>query len=90
MEETSETLPMYTLLQGGGLYIYNADVTMTDCNIYENTATYVSACFLNLPRFFPHCPHGVNFQEMSSPLFTTDLCVCALRFVPVCIYGYSM
>ena len=24
-------------------------VTMTNCNIYENSASHVSACFLNLP-----------------------------------------
>ena len=49
MGETSETLSMYVILQGGGLWIDGADVTMTNCNIYENTASYVSACFLNLP-----------------------------------------
>ena len=31
------------LLQGGGVYIQNGDVSFISCNIYGNTATYVSA-----------------------------------------------
>ena len=32
-----------SLLQGGGVYVYNGEVTFTDSNIYGNTAYAVSA-----------------------------------------------
>ena len=48
MGKTSGTIPMLMILQGGGLLIDGGDLTMTNCNIYENTAS-VSTCFLNLP-----------------------------------------
>ena len=41
------------LFQGGGLYISDtAHVTMTLCNVYENTASVVSA--ITLPSSVPH------------------------------------
>jgi len=41
---------------GGGLRI-NGIATLTNTNVYSNEATdSVSACVLNLPRHFLHCP----------------------------------
>ena len=45
-------------LQGGGLYI-SGWATLTNTNVYSNTADSVPAQLLNLPRRFLHCPAGV-------------------------------
>ena len=42
-------------LQGGGLAIYGT-ATLTNTNVYSNTARYVRARLLNLPRRFLHRP----------------------------------
>ena len=41
MEEVSTKFPSCS--QGGGVYIYDATATFTDCEIYSNTAGYVRA-----------------------------------------------
>ena len=40
-------------LQGGGLYIYDT-ATLTNTNVYSNTASQVRARLSNLPRRFLH------------------------------------
>ena len=44
-----ERLPFW---QGGGIAIIGGTVTVTDTNIYSNTAGYVCACLWNLPGTF--------------------------------------
>ena len=83
MEEPSGTLPMFMILQGGGLFISGGDVTITNCDIYQNTADNVSACYLNLLWTFLHRPHGGNFQEPSLYFY---LFVCVLYHVPLFHY----
>jgi len=43
--------------QGGGLFI-SGTATLTNTNVDSNTASYVRACTLELPRPFLHCPSG--------------------------------
>ena len=40
-------------LQGGGVYIYGT-ATLTNTNVYSNTASQVRARLSNLPRRFLH------------------------------------
>ena len=47
----------FICLQGGGLYIYGT-ATLTNTNVYSNTARNVRARLLNLPRRFLHRPNG--------------------------------
>ena len=49
---------LFIALQGGGVWILSGTVSFNTCNIYENTATYVCARFLNLLGHFPHRPLG--------------------------------
>ena len=67
MEETCRNLHNASTLpfQGGGIFISGGTVTIDGSSIYNNTATYVSACFLNFPGTFIHRPDGRNFQEPS-------------------------
>ena len=48
----------FICLQGGGLYIQGT-ATLTNTNVYLNTATGVRARLLNLPRSFLHRPTGM-------------------------------
>ena len=45
----------FICLQGGGLYIVGT-ATLTNTNVYSNTAERVRARLLNLPRPFLHRP----------------------------------
>ena len=45
----------FICLQGGGLFIRGA-ATLTNTNVYSNTAGQVRARLLNLPRRFLHRP----------------------------------
>ena len=51
-------------LQGGGLYI-SGTATLTNTNVYSNTASQVRARLLPLPRQFLHRPDG----KLRAPLF---------------------
>ena len=67
MEETSWKLHNASTLpfQGGGICIEGGTVTIDGSSIYENTAEYVSARFLNLHGTLFHGPNGRSFQEPS-------------------------
>ena len=42
---TDQNASMFLVWQGGGVYIYDGIVHVLSCNIYENTARWVRACF---------------------------------------------
>ena len=46
---------VFFYLQGGGFFI-SGTATLTNTNVYSNTADSVPAHLLNLPRRFFHCP----------------------------------
>ena len=49
------------------MYIWSGTVTVTDTNIYSNTAIQVSACLLEPSRhFLPTPPNGRKFPELTS------------------------
>ena len=43
-------------MQGGGVSIYDAEVTFDKCEVHHNTASYVRACFLELSWYFLRTP----------------------------------
>ena len=63
LEDFSVTFP--SILQGGGIYVYDGDVTIQNTSIYSNTASNVSARLLNLPGTFLHGPPGRTFSDIS-------------------------
>ena len=58
-------------MQGGGVYVTNANVTISDTQIYSNSASGVCARFLNFDPYVFHCPHW-------SPNLETDLVLLPL------------
>ena len=56
-----ERVKTLSVLQGGGVYVYNGRVTFTSTNIYDNDS---SQAFLPpIPRppwIFYHCPHELT------------------------------
>ena len=68
----------FCALQGGGLYIYGT-ATLTNTNVYSNTASQVRARLSNLTRRFPPSPpflHRARWIALSSPVSYFRVLLC--------------